>query len=44
MLKVNLTSYCEEKCKILRLLYKFVRVRSVREEAESMNKIENQRN
>lgn len=41
ILKVNLTSFCEEKCKILRLLYRFMTVRSVREDAESMGKVDN---
>lgn len=43
ILKVHLTSYCEEKCKILRLLYRFMTVRSVREDPEAMIKIENQK-
>ena len=43
ILKVHLTSYCEEKCKILRLLYRFMTVRSVREDPEAMGKIEGQK-
>lgn len=43
ILKVNLTSYCEEKCKILRLLYRFMTVRSVREDPDAMSKVENQK-
>lgn len=43
MLRVNLTSYCEERAKILRLIFKFKTVRSVREDPDSMSKIENQK-
>ena len=43
MLRVNLTSYCEERAKILRLIFKFKTVRSVREDPDSMSKIEIQK-
>ena len=39
MFKINLSAYCIERAKILRLIYKFKQVRSIRENNDQINKL-----